>query len=369
MPAATCDALIVGGGPAGSTCAQRLRDAGLDVLVMDKQPFPRDKVCAGWITPAVVESLGLDLDDYAGKRVLQPIRGFRIGTIGGAEAQIGFDVPVSYGIRRCEFDHYLLQRSKARLATGQALTSMVREGTSWLVNGSIRTPIVIGAGGHFCPVSRLLGAEPGAGARESIVVAQEAEFPLTARERADHGIEPEVAQLYFCPDLKGYGWCVAKGDYVNIGLGREDSHRLPEHVEQFREWLRRRGGMPHHLPGRFNGHAYVLYPESRRIRYGDGVLLVGDAAGLAYARSGRRLLAGPTRALCRKSEAAPRRAQFGRGNRGVAAAGAPARGRRKVARDALVCAPCRHRPLVPARRAACHGPGLDPGSAADRRYV
>src|SRR3989304_302592 len=56
----SCDVLIVGGGPAGSTCAWQLVRAGLDVLVMDKQVFPRDKVCAGWVTPPVGKSLQLD---------------------------------------------------------------------------------------------------------------------------------------------------------------------------------------------------------------------------------------------------------------------------------------------------------------------
>ena len=51
----SCDVLIVGGGPAGSSCARQLRRAGLDVLILDKSEFPRDKVCAGWITPQVVE--------------------------------------------------------------------------------------------------------------------------------------------------------------------------------------------------------------------------------------------------------------------------------------------------------------------------
>lgn len=284
MPAETCDVLVVGGGPAGSTCARRLRQAGLDVLVIDKQTFPRDKVCAGWITPAVVESLELDLDDYAKGRVMQPIRGFRVGTIGGAEAQTRYDEAVSFGIRRCEFDHYLLRRSAARLALGEAARSIVREDGGWLVNDRIRTPLVVGAGGHFCPVARMLGVEPGRS--QSIVVAQETEFRLPERERSECGIEQDVAQLYFCPDLKGYGWCVAKGDYLNVGLGREDSHRLSEHVEQFRWWLRQRGRIPRDLPGRFNGHAYVLYPESRRRQYDDGVILIGDAAGLAYPRSG-----------------------------------------------------------------------------------
>ena len=284
MPAQTCDVLVVGGGPAGSTCARQLRQAGIDVLVMDKQAFPRDKVCAGWITPAVVKSLELDLDDYARGRVMQPIRAFRVGTIGGAEAHTRYDEAVSFGIRRCEFDHYLLRRSAARQALGEAVKSIVREKRGWLVNGRIRTPLLIGAGGHFCPVSRMLGSEPGSS--QAIVVAQETEFRLPERDRSDCGIEQDTAQLYFCPDLKGYGWCFAKGDYLNVGLGREDSHRLSEHVEQFRGWLRQRGGIPRDLPGRFNGHAYVLYPESRRRPYDDGVILIGDSAGLAYPRSG-----------------------------------------------------------------------------------
>jgi geranylgeranyl reductase family protein len=284
MPTESCDVLIVGGGPAGSTCAWQLRQAGLDVLVMDKQTFPRDKVCAGWITPAVVASLGLDLDDYAIGRVLQPIRGFRIGMIRGAEAHIRYDAAVSFGIRRCEFDDYLLRRSTARLAVGEPMKSMVRDAGSWLVNGRIRTPLVVGAGGHFCPVSRLLGVE-GEGS-ESIVVAQEAEFRMPEGERGAGKFGTDIAQIYFCPDLKGYGWCFPKGDYLNVGLGREDTHRLSEHVEHFREWLQQRGVIPGELPGRLCGHAYVLYTESRRRLLDDGVILIGDAAGLAYPRSG-----------------------------------------------------------------------------------
>ena len=47
-----CDVAIVGGGPAGSSCAWALRDSGLDVLVVDRATFPRHKLCGGWITPA-----------------------------------------------------------------------------------------------------------------------------------------------------------------------------------------------------------------------------------------------------------------------------------------------------------------------------
>ena len=81
----TCDVLIVGGGPAGSSCARQLRLQGRDVMVMDKALFPRDKVCDGWITPAVVQALQLDTDDYSRQHVLQPITSFRTGLINGRE--------------------------------------------------------------------------------------------------------------------------------------------------------------------------------------------------------------------------------------------------------------------------------------------
>ncbi|HAH44477.1 MAG TPA: NAD(P)/FAD-dependent oxidoreductase, partial [Planctomycetaceae bacterium] len=102
-----CDILIVGGGPAGSSCAWGLRDSGLDVLILDQATFPRDKVCAGWITPAVAELLDLDLAEYQKSHVLQPITRFRTGIIGGAAVQTEYAQTVSYGIRRCEFDAYL----------------------------------------------------------------------------------------------------------------------------------------------------------------------------------------------------------------------------------------------------------------------
>src|SRR5690606_11388968 len=145
----SCDVLIVGGGPAGSTCARALKQAGLDVLVMDKSVFPRDKVCAGWITPQVVDELDLDVEDYRRGRVFQPIDSFITGMGERATAAVNYGKVVSYGIRRCEFDHYLLERSGARLRLGEAWKSMERQGGEgqggrWLINGEISAALVIG---------------------------------------------------------------------------------------------------------------------------------------------------------------------------------------------------------------------------------
>ncbi|HXN05940.1 MAG TPA: NAD(P)-binding protein, partial [Nitrospiria bacterium] len=51
------DAVIAGGGPAGSTFAWRLQKSGMKTAILDKAVFPRDKVCGGWITPAVLDLL------------------------------------------------------------------------------------------------------------------------------------------------------------------------------------------------------------------------------------------------------------------------------------------------------------------------
>jgi len=278
-----CDVLIVGGGPAGSSCAWGLRDSGLDVRVVDRKPFPRDKVCAGWVTPQVIAALQLDLADYARTNVCQPITGFRTGMIGGHEVENRYDHPVSYGIRRCEFDNYLRERTPARHETW-TIESLEHSAEGWTVNGSLRTKLLIGAGGHFCPVARLLGART-SDAR-LVVTAQEIEFAATVEQLAAGSVEAAVPELYFCPDLAGYGWCFRKGPFLNIGLGRTDREQLGAHVEAFVSFLRDRGKIAGDLDGRFHGHAYQLYERTVPKLIDDQVLLIGDAAGLAYPQSG-----------------------------------------------------------------------------------
>lgn len=254
------------------------------VTVLDKAQFPRDKVCAGWITPAVVQALQLDTEAYARERVLQPITAFRTGLIHGAEVETHYQGAVSFGIRRCEFDDYLLQRAGARMRLGETLKSLERRGGLWLVNDAITTPLIIGAGGHFCPVARFLGAK--LGASEPAVTAKEIEFEMNPQQVAECRVRADTPELYFCRDLKGYGWCFRKGDYLNIGLGREGNQGLAQQLGDFCDFLRQRGRIPGNIPDKFHGHAYLLYGHSPRKLLDDGVLLVGDAAGLAYPESG-----------------------------------------------------------------------------------
>lgn len=280
----TCDVIIVGGGPAGSSCAWKLRDAGLDVVIVDRANFPRDKVCAGWITPAVVEELQLDVADYRRERVFQPITSFVTGLIGDGEITTDFGQPVSYGIRRCEFDNYLLRRCGARLCLNESVSGLRREGAAWILNERLQSPVLIGAGGHFCPIARHFVPDAKEKA-DSVVAAQEIEFEMTESQRGQCSVLGTRPELFFCSDLRGYGWVFRKGDFLNVGIGREHENHLSAHRAAFVEFLQARGKIPRDIPQHFHGHAYRLRDTPQRANE-PCVLLIGDSAGLADRHSG-----------------------------------------------------------------------------------
>ena len=275
-----CDALVVGGGPAGSTCARALCRAGWDVVVADRARFPRDKVCAGWLTPEVFGLLELDPAEYRDAGLtLQEIRTFRTGVLGASLLETRYPRVVSYAIRRCEFDSFLLRRSGTRVLEDTPVERLRWTGATWIADEAIEAPILIGAGGHFCPVARQLR---GGGDAVTPVVAKEAEFHVGRPARRDD-LAPE---LYFCRDLEGYGWCVPKGNFLNVGIGRRDRGDFNGHVREFIGWLERRGSITTGGPIRWRGHAYLASGAGSRPLVGPGVLTIGDAAGLAYPESG-----------------------------------------------------------------------------------
>jgi flavin-dependent dehydrogenase len=230
-----------------------------------------------------VEDLALDIDDYRVGRTFQPISGFRVGLIGIHDAlDTKYERPVSFGIRRCEFDDYLLKRSDARLLLGTPVSKIERDGSHWIVNDSVRASMLVGAGGHFCTVARTIA---GSSERAAVIAAQEVEFAMEPSVPA-FAIAGEVPELYFCQDLKGYGWCFRKQNYLNIGFGKLDAKALPKQSAEFVDFLKANGRIPRDGSWRWKGHAYLLAGGTGRPPVADGVVLIGDAAGLAYPQSG-----------------------------------------------------------------------------------
>lgn len=249
-------------------------------MVIDRARFPRDKVCGGWVTPGVFRALDLEPAEYrATGFVLQEITGFRTSVIGHSAVETPYPSIVSYAIRRCEFDNFLLRRAQVCVLDNRPLTALRRQRDWWVVNDEFEAPVVVGAGGHFCPVARQLQGERD---RVDPVIAKEAEFRL----EGDSSVDGRTPELFFCRDLEGYGWCVRKGDYLNIGIGRRAHEGFADHVRDFTAFLNATGRIRRTSAISWRGHAYHACGAGVRPLVASGMLIVGDAAGLAYPESG-----------------------------------------------------------------------------------
>src|SRR4029453_4049661 len=83
-------------------------------------------------------------------------------------------------------------------------------------HGTFTASVVIGAGGHRCPVAHALGE---VSEQEEVVIAQESETTLPSALIATLGEAWRAPELYVERDLRGYGWYFPKGDVLNVGIG------------------------------------------------------------------------------------------------------------------------------------------------------
>ena len=283
------DVIVVGGGPGGSTAAWRLARAGLRPVLLDAAVFPRVKICAGWVTHEALTDAQVDPQKYP--LTIQAFSACRF-EFQGERTETRWRRPASYGILRREFDHYLLDRARAAgvdVREGARVSEVTQDADGVRVvspHGTFTAPVVIGAGGHRCPVSHAFGQ---VSEREEVVVAQESETRLTAERVESLGHWWEAPELYVEPDLKGYGWYFPKGDVLNIGVGcvSGPGAELPRRRDALVSALRTAGRLPPDLAIEpFRGHAYVVRRRAPRRLAGDRFCLVGDAAGLARDLSG-----------------------------------------------------------------------------------
>jgi flavin-dependent dehydrogenase len=127
------DVIIVGAGPGGSATAAWLAESGLNVLVVDKAEFPRDKTCGDALSPMAVDSLArLGLAAEL-ERMAQPVSGMRFAAPGARTLQASLPAHDAYPaqgwiIPRLELDAALLAAAQQRGATfyGGLRVSQVR---------------------------------------------------------------------------------------------------------------------------------------------------------------------------------------------------------------------------------------------------
>ena len=271
------DIIIIGGGPAGSSCAWRLKDSNKSVLLIDKAPFPRLKLCAGWITAKVMSDLNIQEADYPhGMIPLQVKTHLPFLPMGMSF----FPTPYkNYSIRRVEFDHWLLKRSEAATVEHTVRSIEFKAGV-YNIDDQYSCDQLIGAGGTLCPVRKTFFPDNHSQVEQVITMEKEFEFP----QRSD------TCHLFFCyKKLQGYSWVVPKKNgYVNIGLGglksgfRKNQTSIHVHFKQFLQSITKQRLVTEEAleSVKFSSHPYVLHDHENPVKK-DGCYLIGDSAGLA----------------------------------------------------------------------------------------
>ncbi len=270
------DALIVGGGPAGSTAARILTQAGARVAIIDRAEFPRVKLCAGWLSPPFWDAIGRAPREYP--RGLWEWRTCHVHYRGTQYSVPGH----GWFIRRYELDDWLLHESGAELHLGTNVKDIVREDGVWRI-GELRGTYLVGAGGTHCPVARMLAPER---PRRAVGVQElelQTDANAVARTRIGKDGEPE---LVLFEGLGGYGWNVPKHDWLNVGCGTLDATAVRDAWQITHALLRGKGHVPDEAEAQLRqmkGHSYYLFdPAHLAGAAKDGAFLVGDSLGLAH---------------------------------------------------------------------------------------
>ena len=291
------DVIVVGAGPAGSAAACDLAARGCDVLLVDRCSFPRDKACGDGFTPgaiAILNELGLEAEIRAAQ--FYPINGIRIGTPGGRTWETSFrakrEGAAFYIAPRFRLDAMVQRRAvelgaefvradvKSFLRRDGRIGGVVMRATDG-AETPVESRIVIGADGATSAVARALRD----GRR------QPPEKRAVAVRAYLDGIEtlPHCVEFYFDRRfLPGYGWIFPLGErsanvgvFVRADLLAKRGLTLTVLLDAFLETPPVRGRLlPEHRIRDVKSWQLALGRCGLMRRAGDGVLLVGDAAGL-----------------------------------------------------------------------------------------
>lgn len=326
----SADVIVVGAGPGGSTTAAYLAMAGLDVLLLEKTHFPREKVCGDGLTPRAVRelvTLGIPTPEHDGW-----IRNKGLRIIGGG-MRLQLDWPDTtsfppYGLVRTrqDFDDILARHAVkhgAKLREGINVTAPIIEngkvvgveakemGVDGRATGNtvtFRAPLVIAADGNSARLALAMGREK----REDRPIGVAVRAYYTSPRHDDDYLESWLELWSTDAEgnkilLPGYGWIFGVGDGTsNIGLGILNTSKAfgrTDYRDVMKRWV---ATMPAEwtyndetITGPIRGAALPM-GFNRAPMYADGLLLVGDAAGainpfngegIAYAMESGRIAA------------------------------------------------------------------------------
>jgi menaquinone-9 beta-reductase len=290
------DVIVVGGGPAGASTAWSLATAGIDVLVLDRARFPRDKVCAEYLSPQasrIFSDMGvLEEIEAAGAAQLagMHLHAPNAETVDAVFAGVkGFEAFRNRGLalRRTVLDDILLRRARhagARVEEGARVTDVTHDARGRVTgvglqasNGAQRqleSRIVVGADGLRSVVGRRLG------------LVRTRRWPrrigLVSHYRGVAGMRG-MGEMHV--DAQGYlGLAEVGHGLTNVAIVLPASRSAEisgDREEFFRSWIASRP----HLAERFRDAEQVSavratgpFNSVAKRAYAPGAALVGDAA-------------------------------------------------------------------------------------------
>jgi geranylgeranyl reductase family protein len=316
--AETADVIVVGAGPAGSAAAYHLANAGLDVLLLEKTSFPREKVCGDGLTPRGTKQLinmGIDISPEAGW-----IRNYGL-RIQGAGHVLQLDWPdlashPNYGLtrNRMDFDDMLARQAVKAGARLRERTNVIApildEQTGFIVGVSAkpvdhqgrrrdgfdgrdveyRAPLVMAADGNSSRLSVAMGLHK----RDDRPMGVAVRTYFTSPRHDDDYLESWLELWADDPQqpgqrnlLPGYGWIFGMGDgTVNVGLGilnTSNAFGKVDYSDLLMRWLQntpeawqfREEFMTSPIRG-----AALPMGFNRQPHYSRGLMLLGDAGGM-----------------------------------------------------------------------------------------
>ena len=267
------DTVIIGGGPAGISCAIRLQKAGVPNLVIEKKQFPREKTCGGMVTEKTVQLLLKNLD-LSSADELQPAFCDESTTVklyckNELLTLSQVSKPFRF-VKRAVLDAYLAneyQKRGGRLMENTVCESVdVANHALRLSNGdTVAFRHLVVADGALSETGKMLGCR-----NPKLGFCVETDLPKT--DLPDF----EGVGIYFGVVKKGYAWAFPSGEDFCIGLGGVYQKGIPYNklLDQF---LLSFGIDPQNCPKR---GAFVPYGKPTKQPRGlDDVILVGDAGG------------------------------------------------------------------------------------------
>ena len=266
------DVAIVGAGPAGSTAARELAEAGARICLLDRARFPRPKACGGALSPRVLRYLPPGAETLIRSGIRRAVFTFRTKH----PFELRSAAPMGYMVCREDFDAWLLAAAEdagACVYEGVAVLSVERSGTRFIVRAggeSIQASSVVGADGASSRVAAqmLLRRSP------ARLVGIEAEVPCGDGTWVDT-VLVDVGRY-----PGGYAWAFSKGDRVNVGVMLE-FRRGRDLRRALRAFVAGVPGLPAEAAvGRQTAPIAASCSEQAPCAR-EGVLLVGDAARLA----------------------------------------------------------------------------------------